>query len=131
MSSPIEVVTGYLQSFTRHDPDAIASYVSDGFRNEHLSELGSGCVGRTEYRRRLPHFLESFRDRQYSVVDIVEQQRHACTEVVVRYRFDATYDGSRIEIPGVMWFSVADEVITKRVDIWDSLTFLTQTGQQP
>jgi hypothetical protein len=28
-----------------------------------------------------------------------------------------------------MWFSVRDDVITKRVDTWDSLTFLRQTNQ--
>jgi len=35
----------------------------------------------------------------------------------------------QIEIPGVMWFSVRDDLITKRIDTWDSLTFLKQTGQ--
>lgn len=131
MSQPIEVVTDYLQSFTRNDPDAPAGFVSDGFRNEHLSELGSGCVGREEYRRRLPHFLSAFTDRSYSIVDIVEQPRDSCTEVVVRYRFEATYGDHHIEIPGVMWFSVHDRLITKRIDTWDSLTFLRQTDQAP
>ena len=28
-----------------------------------------------------------------------------------------------------MWFSVRDDLITKRIDTWDSLTFLKQTGQ--
>ena len=131
MPAPIDVITDYLQSFTRNDPDGIARHVSDGFRNEHLSELGSSCVGREEYRRRLPHFLSSFRDRRYEIVDVVEQPRHSCTEVVVRYRFEADYDGVGISIPGVMWFSVAEGQITKRIDTWDSLTFLRQTGQDP
>ena len=129
VSSASAVVSDYLGAFTRNDPDAIAGYVSDGFRNEHLSELGSGCVGRAEYRRRLPHFLASFTDRSYSIVDTIEQRRDSCTELAVRYRFEADYDGMQIEIPGVMWFSVRDDVITKRVDTWDSLTFLKQTGQ--
>ena len=51
------------------------------------------------------------------------------TDVVVRYRLTATYEGTAFEIPGVMWFSVRDDVITKRVDTWDSLTFLRQTNQ--
>jgi hypothetical protein len=131
VSQPIEVVTDYLQSFTRNDPDALAGFVSDGFRNEHLSELGSGCVGRDEYRRRLPHFLAAFTDRSYSIVDIVEERRDSCSEVVVLYRFEATYGEHRIEIPGVMWFSVHDRLITKRIDTWDSLTFLRQTDQVP
>jgi ketosteroid isomerase-like protein len=129
MSSPIDVVTGFLRSFTRNDPDYIASFVAEGFRNVHESALGSGCVGREEYRRRLPHFLAAFSDRAYSIDDIVEQQRPSVTDVVVRYRFGATYEGTAFEIPGVMWFSVRDDVITKRVDTWDSLTFLRQTNQ--
>jgi hypothetical protein len=129
VSSTIAAVSGYLGAFTRNDPDAIAAYVSDGFRNEHLSELGSGCVGRAEYRRRLPHFLAEFADRHYSIVDVIEQRRDSCTEVAVRYCFEARYDGTLIEIPGVMWFSVRDDLITKRIDTWDSLTFLKQTGQ--
>lgn len=129
MSTPIEIVTSYLRAFTRNDPDALAAHVSDGFRNDHYSELGSGCVGRDEYRRRLPHFLESFQDRSYTIEDIVSQTRESCTDVVVRYHFEATYEDTRIDIPGVMWFSVRNDLITKRIDTWDSLTFLNQTGQ--
>ncbi len=127
--SAIGVVSNFLGAFTRNDPDAIADAVSDGFRNEHLSELGSSCVGRDEYRRRLPHFLASFADRSYSIVDAIEQRRDSCTEVAVRYRFEAIYEETPIQIPGVMWFSVRDGLITKRIDTWDSLTFLKQTGQ--
>lgn len=129
MSTPVEVVTSYLQAFSINDPDALANHVSDGFRNEHNSELGSGCVGRDEYRRRLPHFLEAFQDRMYMIEDLVAQTRESCTDVVVRYRFHATYEGTRFDIPGVMWFSVRNEQITRRIDTWDSLSFLKQTGQ--
>lgn len=129
MRSPVEVVTAYLESFSRNDPDAIAAHVSMGFRNEHLSALGSNCVGRDEYRLRLPHFLSSFEDRSYSVEDIVEQPRDACTDIVVQYRFRGRFEGTDIDIPGVMWFSVRGELITRRIDIWDSLTFLRQTDQ--
>ena len=129
MGSAVDVVTSYLRSFSGNDPDAIAAHVSDGFRNEHQSELGTGCVGRDEYRRRLPHFLESFIDRVYSIDDIVVEKRESVKEVVVRYRFEATYGEQRVEIPGVMWFSVREGQIVRRVDTWDSLTFLRQTGQ--
>lgn len=130
MDSAVDVVTAYLGAFSGNDPDAIAAYVAEGFHNEHLSALGAGCVGREEYRRRLPHFLSTFQDRSYSIDDIVEQQREAVTEVVVRYRFEGTWEnGSRVEIPGVMWFSVRHGLITRRIDTWDSLTFLQQTGQ--
>lgn len=129
MTYPIEIVTAFLESFTRHDPEGIAGFVSDGFRNEHLSALGSNCVGRDEYRNRLPHFLAAFADRSYSVEDIVEQRREAGTEIVVKYRFRARYEDAAVDIPGVMWFSVRDGLITRRIDTWDSLTFLRQTGQ--
>jgi SnoaL-like domain len=133
MATPIDLVTGYLRSFSGNDPDDIASFVSDGFRNEHLSELGSGCVGRAEYRRRLPHFLASFQDRSYTVQDLMTDTRESGTDVVVSYRFRARYaDGPEpvdIDIPGVMWFSVHDDLISRRMDVWDSLTFMRQTGQ--
>lgn len=125
----IDVVTEYLGSFAGGDPDAIASHVAITFRNEHLSELGAGCEGRDEYRTRLPHFLAAFADRSYTIDDIVSAVRDATTEVVVRYRFDATYDGHQVSIPGVMWFSVRGREIAHRVDTWDSLTFLRQTGR--
>lgn len=129
MSTAYEVVASYLGAFEAGDADVIAGHVSDGFRNEHLSELGAGCVGRDEYRRRLPHFLDSFADRSYSIVELVESGQEPVVDVVVRYRFAATYDDVRIDIPGMMWFSVRDDRITRRVDCWDSLTFLRQTGQ--
>ena len=45
--------------------------------------------------------------------------------------FEADYGEHRVKIPGTQWFSVRDGVITRRVDSWDSLTFLEQTGQYP
>lgn len=127
--SPIEVVTSYLQAFSGNDPDAIANYVAEGFRNEYLTTLGSGCVGREEYRRRLPHFLAAFTDRAYSVDDLISQRRESVTDVVVRYHFEAKYGDHPVKIPGTLWFSVRDGLITRRVDSWDSLTFLEQTDQ--
>ncbi len=134
MAAPAQLVTSYLSSFAGGDPDVIAGFVSEGFRNEHLSALGTGSVGRAEYRRRLPDFLASFADRSYTVDDLVEQRRDAVSaemfDVVVRYRFAATFDGHRIEIPGVMWFGVRHQLIASRVDAWDALTFLQQTGRR-
>lgn len=129
--APIDVVTSFLRSFSGNDPDLIASHVADGFRNEHQSSLGTGCVGREEYRRRVPHFLAAFADRRYSVDDILAQAREAVTDVVVRYRFEAMYGHHEVAIPGTMWFSVRNGLITRRVDTWDSLTFLEQTDQTP
>jgi hypothetical protein len=131
MASPIDVITAFLRAFSLHDPDVIADMVSETFRNEHRSSLGSDCVGREEYRKRLPHFLNAFEDPRYEVDDLVSQRRDAVTDVVVQYRFLGHYQNTKIEIPGVMWFTVRGQHITKRVDTWDSLTFLEQTGSAP
>ena len=32
------------------------------------------------------------------------------------------------DIPGVMLFEIRDGLIARRTDVWDSLTFLRQTG---
>ena len=124
-----EIVRSYLTSFASGDPDAVASCVTDDFVNEHLSELGSGCSGREEYRRRLPDFLSTFLGARYSVVALAETSPPDAGDVIVRYRFEATYEGTPIDIPGVMWFDVRDGLVSRRIDLWDSLTFLRQTGQ--
>lgn len=129
MANPADVATSFLRALEGNDPDAIAALVAEGFRNEHNTALGSDCVGREEYRKRLPHFLDSFQDRSYEVDDLVSQRRDAVTDVVVRYRFRGTYAGADVEIPGVMWLTVRGSFVTRRVDTFDSLTFLRQTGQ--
>jgi ketosteroid isomerase-like protein len=135
MATPREIVTTYLASFATGDPDAVATCVTEDFVNEHLSELGTGCVGRDEYRRRLPGFLATFMGARYTVVELAEILHSADTSgrgsagAVARYRFEATYEGTPIDIPGVMWFDVRDGLVARRTDLWDSLTFLRQTGQ--
>ncbi len=131
MDSSAEIVRTYLSSFATGDPDAVAVCVTSDFVNEHLSELGSGCVGRDEYRRRLPVFLSTFAGARYSTVTLAEIATPGAGDVVVRYRFEASYDGTPIDLPGVMWFDVRDGLIARRTDLWDSLTFLRQTGQTP
>jgi hypothetical protein len=130
VSTSTDIVTQYLDAFVDDDPAKITGFVAAEFRNEHLSALGSGSQGREEYARRLPGFLSTFTDRRYAIEATVEQGRASETDIVVRYRFEATYDGHRINIPGVMWFGVDRGLITSRVDVWDSLTFLQQTGQR-
>jgi steroid delta-isomerase-like uncharacterized protein len=128
--SSVDVVRRYLAAFGSGDPDAVAACVTDDFVNEHLSELGSGCEGRDEYRRRLPGFLSTFAGARYSIVDVGALDRTDVVDAVVaRYRFEATYEGTPIDIPGVMWFEVRDGRVARRTDLWDSLTFLRQTGQ--
>lgn len=127
--SDVDTVQGYLGAFERGDADEIASFVADEFVNEHLAELGSGCVGRGEYRRRLPGFLAEFSGMRYVVVDAVGAPRPGGSAVVVRYRLRANHDGTDVDVPGIMWFTVVDGEITHRTDLWDSLTFLRQTGR--
>jgi hypothetical protein len=133
MSSPRDIVTGYLDALGTDDPDRIASFVSPGFHNDHFSELGASCEGRDEYRRRLPNFLATFTDRSYEIDDLVAETRGPVTDVVARYRFRAKFtdDGgitSTFTVPGVMWFVVEGSQITRRIDVWDSQTFVKQTS---
>ncbi len=115
----------YLASFATRDPERIAGHVAQGFVNEHTSALGDGCVGRDSYCERLPGFLGAFPGLRYDVEDmVVEGER-----VVAAYRLTAEHDGHRVDLRGVMRFEVSDGQISRRVDYWDSLVFLRQTGQ--
>lgn len=118
------VVEGYLAALSAADVARVLDHVADDFHNEHTSSLGSSSHGRDEYRSRLPGFLAQFAALHYEVVDtIVEGDRAS-----VRYRLTANFDGHPLDIPGVMLFEVRDGLITRRTDVWDSLTFLRQTG---
>ena len=129
VDTPANIVGAYLASFATGDPDAVAACVTSDFVNEHLSELGSSCQGRDEYRRRLPDFLSTFAGARYSIVALAEIASPGAGDAVVRYRFEATSEGTPIDIPGVMWFDVRDGLVARRTDLWDSLTFLRQTGR--
>lgn len=126
MNSAVDVVTGYLNALSAGDPDEIAAFVAETFHNEHLSSIASSCVGRDEYRRRLPDFLSDFAHRNYELLDVVEQLSESAVDVVVRYNFTAVYGDAAIDIPGVMWFKVHDGLVIHRLDVWDSGTFLAQ-----
>jgi ketosteroid isomerase-like protein len=128
MSTPADIVSSYLDAFSRGDPDEIAGLVAAGFHNEHLSSIASSCIGIDEYRRRLPNFLATFVDRSYAVIEVVEQGTESQAQVVVRYDFTALYEGMPIDIPGVMWFTVENGLIAKRTDVWDSGIFVAQTA---
>ena len=119
-----ERVTEYLAALSAHDVDRIVACVTEDFTNEHTSAHGTTSIGREVYRGRLPGFLGQFEGLRYDVVDtIVEDDRGA-----VRYRMTATYEEHALDIPGVMLFVIRDGLIAKRTDVWDSLTFLRQTG---
>ena len=113
----------YLRALSNADADAATALVTEGFVNEHTSEIGTGVVGRDAYAERLPGFLAQFAALQYEVINtIVEGDR-----VAIRYRMTANFEGHPIDIPGVMLFDIDDGLIARRTDVWDSLTFLRQT----
>jgi ketosteroid isomerase-like protein len=126
-----DVARRYLASFGSGDPDAVAGCVTDDFVNEHLSSLGSGCVGRDEYRRRLPDFLATFAGARYTVLDLAVDDPADSPDgvVVARYQFQATCAGTPVVVPGVMWFEVRNGSIARRIDVWDGLTYLRQVGE--
>jgi predicted ester cyclase len=68
-------VRSYLASFASRDPDAIAAHVAEGFLNDHASALGTASEGRSEYRRRLPGFLEQMPELRYDVGPVVREGR--------------------------------------------------------
>ena len=49
--------------------------------------------------------------------------------VVVSYMMRAVHNGHPIEIPGMFDIVIVDGLIRRRIDYFDSLTFLRQTGQ--
>jgi steroid delta-isomerase-like uncharacterized protein len=117
-------VEQYLTALSNGDVEAIIALVTDDFHNEHTSSLGSGSTGRDTYRQRLPGFLAQFAALHYEVVDIIAEG----DRVAARYRLTANFDGHPLDIPGVMLFQLRDGLIARRTDVWDSLTFLRQTG---
>lgn len=120
-------VVEYLAALSAHDVDRIVACVTEDFVNEHTSALGSTSNGREVYRGRLPGFLGQFENLRYEVVDtIVDGDRAAA-----RYRMTAIYEEHAVDIAGVMLFVVRDGLIAQRTDVWDSLTFLRQTGLAP
>lgn len=128
MSAP-DVVLRYLSGLSSADVDGVLACVTDGFFNEHTSSLGSSCTGKDTYAGRLPGFLGQFDGLAYDVVDsITERHADGSDRVAVRYRMTATFDGHPIDIPGVMLFEVVDGLVARRTDVWDSQTFLRQTG---
>ena len=103
----------------------MAAHVSDDFSNLHTSALGSPSQGKAAYLQRLPEFLSTFSGLAYEATDIVVEGDRAAAAYVMRARVD----GAPIEIPGVMRLTVRGGLIERRVDYFDSLTFLRQTGQ--
>lgn len=121
---PIKVAGSYLNSFAQGDPDLIASHVADEFENIHTSALGEPCTGRSTYRGLLVNFLKKFEGISYEMQDAVSQGE----KVFASYIMTAKVDSNPIEINGVFNFLISDGLIKRRIDYFDSLTFLKQIG---
>ena len=120
----------YLASFADADPDAIAGHVTEGFVNDHASALGAGCVGRQEYRGRLPGFLASMPGLRYEPgAPIVDGDRAAAPYDL--HATGTTPDGAvvPVHVRGVMLLRFEGDLIAERLDVWDALTYLRQTGR--
>ena len=123
--NPLAIVSSYLESFAGADPDAIVSHVCEDFENVHKSALGDSCFGRASYHGRLPDFLSDFAGVSYELTEAMVDGDRVAAAYVMR----ATYQGAAIEIHGMFNFVVEGGCIRRRVDYFDSLTFLQQIGQ--
>lgn len=121
---PVEVAESYLHSFIKGDADFIASHVDENFENIHTRALGEPCLGRSVYRENLNGFLEKFEGINYELKEAVAQGE----KVFTSYLMKAKVDGTPIEIEGAFQFLISDGLIKRRIDYFDSLTFLKQIG---
>lgn len=118
-------VLDYIEALNGGDADRIAACVTEDFVNEHTSAVGHSLTGRAAYRERLPRFLGEMQELHYEVEDlIVEGERCA-----VPYTMTGAWCGHRFRIRGIFRILVRDGLIAHRVDYWDSLDFLRQTGR--
>lgn len=124
-SVPASIAAGYLESFSTADPVRIASQVADDFVNDHTAALGSGCVGKAEYQRRLEGFLADMVDLRYEVEELVADG----DQVAAFYTMTAKWQGETpIRVRGVQRLVVKDGLISHRTDYWDSAVFLAQAN---
>lgn len=127
---PAELALSYLRSFEAGDPDAIAAHVTVDFVNDHASALGSPCTGRDEYRRRLPGFLASMPGLRYEPGEpIVDGDRVAAPYTLHARATTPAGDEVPVEIRGVMLLRFEGDLVAERLDVWDALTYLRQTGR--
>ena len=122
--SPIAVCVGYLEAFATGDPDAVASFVTDDFVNEHTAAFGTGCTGKAEYSRRVPGFMASMPGMRYEVEEVIAEN----DRVAVAYTLHSRVNDRDIAVRGVMRFRIEGELIARRTDYWDSLVFKQQAG---
>ena len=127
---PAAVALSYLGSFATGDPETIASHVGEDFINDHASALGSPSRGRQEYLRRLPAFLASLPGLHYDADQpIVDGPRVAAPYTLHASGLSKDQHVVPITIRGVMLMRIENGLITKRLDVWDALTYLRQVGE--
>lgn len=122
--SPVEVATGYIQAFSSGDPDSVVAWVTEDFINNQMGVLGNRFHGRALYRARLGEFLARFEALSYAVEAPVVQGN----VVVAPYVMTAEDAGRPIRIEGVMLITVDGDLVSRRDDYWDGLTYLRQIG---
>ena len=122
--TPAAVCVSYLTSFATGDPDAVTSHVTDDFVNDHAAALGSGCVGKDEYVRRVPKFLASMPQLRYDIEEVVADGER----VFIAYTLHTHVNERDVAVRGAMRFLVRDGLVANRTDYWDSLVFQRQAG---
>jgi ketosteroid isomerase-like protein len=119
-----DVARAYLESFASGDADEVTRWVTDDFVNEHTAALGTGCVGKDEYSRRVPGFLASMPCLRYDIEDIVVDGDRA----MAAYTLHTRINDRDVAVRGAMRFVVRDGLVAHRTDYWDSLVFQRQAG---
>lgn len=122
--TPAEIVRSYLDAFAAGDPDSIVACVTEDFENIHTAALGSGCIGKAEYRHRLPGFLASMPGLRYEIEEVLVDGNR----VAAAYTLRAVIDARPIAVRGMMRFELRGPLIARRTDYWDSLVFQRQAG---
>ncbi|XRQ06976.1 nuclear transport factor 2 family protein [Actinomadura welshii] len=112
-------VLRYLAALNRHDADAVARCVAEGFVSEHTSPMGRGVVGRAAYRERLDGFLADFADLKYVMEDLVVRDVRAVLAYTMSFRL-VPAGNAPMRVRGVfrLWVDV-EGLVARRVDYWD------------
>lgn len=120
-------IESYLDAFSTGKPEHVLVHVHADFVNRHLGVLGRGCIGKTIYRDRLTVFFSRFLKAKYSSVVTVSNGRSGACHYVLSFE----QDEKSYQVPGMMWFEFKDDLISLRMDCWDSLAFAQQGGMSP
>ena len=124
------ICADYLAAFSTGDADLVASFVAESFVNEHTAALGSGCVGRDEYRKRLPNFMASMPGLRYELESQVVDTDTAT--VANAYTLHAHVNDRDVAVRGLLriHIDIDSGLILDRTDYWDSKVFLKQAGME-